>query len=158
MSYIKYLLAGFKAPLNPPIYRTNFLYEAKKKAWVYKESICLSVWFSDKQTYRYTNMQLEIYFFFFYRDILLFAHNLLLVWACSSAVILWVEIAKIKRELFFFLKFFEPVYSCIKFSLIFFTLRRHERFFISVWSIVLISPPPLFSLSHIHFFLYFIDL
>lgn len=31
MSYIKYLLAEFKAPLNPPIYQTNFLYEAKKK-------------------------------------------------------------------------------------------------------------------------------
>lgn len=66
MSYIKYLLAEFKAPLNPPIYQTNFLYEAKKKkkkGRVYKESICLFVWFSDKQTYRYMNVQLEIFFF-----------------------------------------------------------------------------------------------
>lgn len=109
MSYIKYLLAEFKAPLNPPIHQTNFLYEAKKKkkGRIYKESICLFVWFSDKQTYRYTNVQLEI-FFFFVQGYMTFAHNLLLVWACSSAVILWVQIAKIKRELFF-LKFFELV-------------------------------------------------
>lgn len=109
MSYIKYLLAEFKAPLNPPIHQTNFLYEAKKKkknGRVYKESICLFVWFSDKQTYRYTNVQLEI--FFSLQGYMTFAHNLLLVWACSSAVIPWVQIAKIKRELFF-LKFFEPV-------------------------------------------------
>lgn len=108
MSYIKYLLAEFKAPLNPPHPSDQLPVRGKKKkkGRVYKESICLFVWFSDKQTYRYTNVQLEI--FFSLQGYMTFAHNLLLVWACSSAVIPWVQIAKIKRELFF-LKFFEPV-------------------------------------------------
>lgn len=65
MSYIKYLLAEFKAPLNPlhPSDKLPVRGKKKKKGRIYKESICLFVWFSDKQTYRYTNVQLEIFFF-----------------------------------------------------------------------------------------------
>lgn len=108
MSYIKYLLAEFKAPLNPPIYQTNFLYEAKKKkkAEFTKRAFVFSF---DFQINKHIGTRMcNLRFFFFLQGYMTFAHNLLLVWACSSAVILWVQIAKIKRELFF-LKFFEPV-------------------------------------------------
>lgn len=64
MSYIKYLLAEFKAPLNPPIYQTNFLYEAKKKkkAEFTKRAFVFSFDFQINK-HRYTNVQLEIFFF-----------------------------------------------------------------------------------------------
>lgn len=106
MSYIKYLLAEFKAPLNPPIYQTNFLYEAKKKkAEFTKRAFVFSF---DFQINKHIGTRMcNLRFFFFLQGYMTFAHNLLLVWACSSAVIPWVQIAKIKRELFF-LKFFEP--------------------------------------------------
>lgn len=108
MSYIKYLLAEFKAPLNPPIYQTNFLYEAKKKkkAEFTKRAFVFSF---DFQINKHIGTRMcNLRFFFSLQGYMTFAHNLLLVWACSSAVIPWVQIAKIKRELFF-LKFFELV-------------------------------------------------
>lgn len=102
MSYIKYLLAEFKAPLNPPIYQTNFLYEAKKKKKKAEFTKRAFVFSFDFQINKHIGTRMcNLRFFFFLQGYMTFAHNLLLVWACSSAVIPWVQIAKIKRELFF---------------------------------------------------------
>lgn len=81
MSYIKYLLAEFKAPLNPPIYQTNFLYEAKKKkkkkAAFTKRAFVFSF---DFQINKHIGTRMcNLRFFFFLQGYMTFAHNLLLV-------------------------------------------------------------------------------
>lgn len=70
MSYIKYLLAEFKAPLNPPIHQTNFLYEAKKKKKKAEFTKRAFVFSFDFQINKHIGTRLcNLRFFFSFRDI-----------------------------------------------------------------------------------------
>lgn len=102
MSYIKYLLAEFKAPLNPPHPSDKLPVRGKKKKKKAEFTKRAFVFSFDFQINKHIGTRMcNLRFFFSLQGYMTFAHNLLLVWACSSAVIPWVQIAKIKRELFF---------------------------------------------------------